>query len=589
MNLQIKSITFSNIMSFGSEPTTVNFENGLTLWNGSNGQGKSSALLDTLSYNLYGKPYRKIKLEELINRKNKGNLKTKCLFAIGDDNYTLVRTKSPDSLKLEKNDIEVDLLSSKKLTQVEIDKILGVSYEIFKQTISIAVSYNKPFLILDAKEKRKTIEQMFGLTEFQKMNKLLSEKSKASKRSFDLLENNIENIESTIKLFKKQVIDLEEQNRNFERLNQEKINKYNKLLVDDKILLLAATTKSEPIIEEIKKLKEKIKSLDKQKYVTAKLKLEKQKNELEWNIKSIGSQISKLRTQTDCPTCKRPFDTEKRMAEINKNDTQKKTDENTVSDLSNKIKILTDNIEIIEEKESTLTITEGKLQNIQLDIKDKQRNIKSYEDQIAELQGAKNEIDVDKIRNQIIEKETELTSSQARKDTEEENIKNYEIIDKILSDEGVRSYIIEKIYPLLNKKISEYLELFEIPIRLVFDRNMEEKIISLEHFRSEISYMSMSEGEKRRIDISVMLSLMEVMKIISNWQCNLLIVDELLDGATDIFGLEQMLMSMKKLSKEKNVNVNIISHRLNENFADMFDKRIRVSKTVNGFSEIKEE
>jgi DNA repair exonuclease SbcCD ATPase subunit len=100
MKLQIESITFSNIMSFGASPTTIDFSSGITLWTGLNGMGKSSALLDTLSFCLYGKPYRKIKIEELINRKNKGNLKTKCLFKIGDDKYSLTRNKEPDKLEL---------------------------------------------------------------------------------------------------------------------------------------------------------------------------------------------------------------------------------------------------------------------------------------------------------------------------------------------------------------------------------------------------------------------------------------------------------------------------------------------------------
>lgn len=589
MKLEIKSITFSNIMSFGSVPTTIKFDQGVTLWRGSNGQGKSSALLDSLSYCLYGKPYRKIKIEELINRKNKSGLKTTCEFNIGEDNYILTRGKSPDKLELLKNGNEVDLLSSKKLTQVEIDKIIGCSYEIFKQTISIAVSYNKPFLASDSISKRKIIEKMFALEQFSSMSKVLQEKNKTSKKALDILENNIQNIESTIRLFNKQIISLEEQNRNFERLNQEKIDKHKMNLSREQSLLQDKLQEEIPFKEDVVKLKEKIIALDKQKYVTAKKKFDTQKNEYDWTIRNISTQITKLQTQTDCPTCKRPFDVDKRTEEINKNTEQKKELEIKSSDLNIKIQQLSENIEIIEDKEKKLVLAESKLQSCQMEIRDKQRNIKSYQDQIVELQSAKNEIDVDKVRNQVLEKEIELVDSKALKEIEEVNVKNFSIVDKILSDEGVRSYIIEKIYPLLNRRISDYLELFEIPIRLVFDRNMEEKIISLEHFRSEISYMSMSEGEKKRIDTAIMLSLIDVMKIISNWDSNLLVVDELLDGATDINGLEQMLLAMKRISKEKNVNVNIISHRLNENFSEMFDKKIKVLKNVHGFSEIKEE
>ena len=571
-------------MSFGAEPTTINFENGLTLWSGANGQGKSSALLDTLSYCLYGKPYRKIKIEELINRKNKNGLKTKCVFAIGDDIYSLLRTKSPDKLELKKNDVDQDLLSSKKLTQQEIDKILGVSYEIFKQTISIAVSYNKPFLILDAKEKRKTIEQMFGLSEFTKMNKVLSEKNKASKRAFDMLGINISNIESTISLFKKQIVDLEEQNKNFERLNKEKIDNAQASLSKEQADLCKSMIDSKPIYEQEIKLQTKIKSLDKNKYTTAKSKLEKQKNDLSWNIKSFSTQIRKLENEKECPVCKKPFDEVSRLKEIQDLSLQKHSSEASLKDIDGKIILLSENIEIIEGKETELVLVQNKIREHKQEIKDKERTIKYLRDQIAELQGAKNEIDIDKVRKQVVGKEAELLSSQTQKAIEETNVRNFAIVDKVLSDEGARSYIIDKIIPVINKKINEYLEMFEVPIRITFDKYMEEKIVSLEHFRQEVSYWSFSEGEKKRIDFSIMIALVETMKIVSNWCSNILILDEIADTSLDNSGFEMILETLKTLANTKQMNINIISHKVDETHKNFFNKCYNISKNSNGFS-----
>lgn len=589
MKLEIRSISFSNIMSFGTSPTTIEFKNGLTLWSGANGQGKSSALLDTLSYCLYGKPYRKIKLDELINRKNKQGLKTKCVFAIDDDIYTLTRTKSPDKLELLKNDVAVDLLSSKKLTQGELDKLLGISYEIFKQTISIAVSYNKPFLVLDSKEKRKTIEQMFGISEFAKMNKVLSEKNKTAKRNHDILENNIENIKSTISLLNKQVIDLEEQNRNFDRITQENIQKHLKQIETEQPLLLEKTIESESIEDQIQKLKEKIKSLCKEKYVSAQIKLQKQSNDQSWNVNSYTKQIQKLKTETVCPICKTPFPEDKRLVEIADKEKLKLDSETIIKDVTIKLETLAHNIELIEEKESKVVQLEYQLRDIKNEIRIKQTSIKNHENQIVELKSAKNEIDVDKIKKQIIQKETELSSNIERKNTEATNIKNYAVVDKVLSDEGARSYIIDKIIPIINTKINEYLTMFEIPVKVVFDKYMEEKIFSLEHFKQEISYFSFSEGEKKRLDFSIMLALVETMKIVSNWFADVFIIDELLDNAVDLEGLEKMIVTLKDISDKKKIGIYIISHRMNDNFAHLFNNRMVVKKNASGFSVIEQD
>jgi DNA repair exonuclease SbcCD ATPase subunit len=590
MELKIKSITFSNIMSFGANPTTINFdENLLSLIQGSNGAGKSSMLLDTLSFCLFGKPYRKIKIDEILNRKNKGNLRTSCSFSIGEDEYILTRNKEPDSLKLQKNGNDLELLSTKKLNQSEIDKILGINYEIFKQVISISVTYNKPFLAMDSKEKRKTIEAMFSLGEFSKMVKVLQEKNRTSKKSYDILENNISNLESTIRLFNKQILNFEEQNRTFQIVKKQKIEKHQKEIEDVKNLLDQTILKENPLKENVEKLKEDLKKFDKNKYTTALNKYQKQLNDEEWNVKTLSSQIRKLETETNCPTCKKPFDSTKRLQEISDKNKSKEESEKLLKDVSEKVEKLKTNIKFIEGKESKLTFNQNVLRDIQSDIRDYQRDIKGHEDAIVEIENSKNDIDIDKIRDQIAEKEKELDVSKNKKDIEESKIKNYRIVESILGDDGVKTYIVNKIVPLLNKHIDFYINLFELPIRITFNSSMDEKIISLNNFGNEVSYYSFSEGEKKRLDCAILFSLIEIMKIISNWKCSVLIVDELFDGATDIHGLEQILIAIKKLSEEKNMNISIISHRLNENFSEFFDRKIKVSKNIHGFSEILEE
>jgi hypothetical protein len=136
-------------------------------------------------------------------------------------------------------------------------------------------------------------------------------------------------------------------------------------------------------------------------------------------------------------------------------------------------------------------------------------------------------------------------------------------------------------------KVNEYIKLFELPVIIHFDELMNEKITNLENLRSEISYYAYSEGEKKRIDMSILLSFISITKIISNWNCNLLIIDELLDSAIDEAGLEKLVGSLKNMSQDsKDLSIYIISHRLQQDYNTQFKKVLNIQKTNNGFSEI---
>ena len=58
MKLELLELTIQNLLSFGNVETVINFRDGLNLITGSNGAGKSSALLDAVSFALFDKPYR---------------------------------------------------------------------------------------------------------------------------------------------------------------------------------------------------------------------------------------------------------------------------------------------------------------------------------------------------------------------------------------------------------------------------------------------------------------------------------------------------------------------------------------------------
>lgn len=162
MYVEFKKLRFKNILSYGNSFTEVDFQKGINLIKAANGSGKST-MLDAMTFCLFGKPYRDIKLAKLVNETNEKDLVTEVEFQIGKDLYKIVRGLKPALFQIFKNNSEIDLLSSKKLNQDEIDKLLGINLRLFKNIVCIAATNNKPFLSLSIGDKRLLMENVFNI------------------------------------------------------------------------------------------------------------------------------------------------------------------------------------------------------------------------------------------------------------------------------------------------------------------------------------------------------------------------------------------------------------------------------------------
>jgi len=158
---------------------------------------------------------------------------------------------------------------------------------------------------------------------------------------------------------------------------------------------------------------------------------------------------------------------------------------------------------------------------------------------------------------------------------------------EILADSGIKSYIFKRIVPVLNKHINEYLAYFDLGVTVTFDEMMDETIKVIGYHGSQVAYSSFSEGEKKRIDMAILLSFIKISKVLAEWNCNLLVVDELLDSSIDDAGLAKLLGSLKNISANKDhQSTLIISHRLQHEFGEFFENVIEIKKAPNGFSDL---
>lgn len=588
MDVKFISLTFKNILSFGAFPTTIKFEHGVNLISGKNGSGKS-AILDALSYCLFGQPYRKIKIKELLNRKNKKDLNVTCEFIVDEkDIFTITRTMNPDSIEILKNNESLELLSSKRLNQEEIDKIIGINYQMFKQVISLAVNYNKPFLSLQLWEKREIIEQIFNIVVFGQMLKYLKKNNVEIKTKNEVNDRTIKFLEENLKSLRKRVSELTEAKNNFQ-INKEKdlqdidnrIKKYlnEKISIDEELENIGINIESSNYDDE------KLKELKKEKDIII-----KKINENEYISKSSNEMIESLNKFTICPWCKTDITPEHKEKEIKRLSLDVKDKQKNIKELKTK--------RIENEKEISrhetwlkeLNENQSKKYNFQEKLQTIEQEITSAEERRNEILNREIDFNLESLVKEFEDKKEEYKILWNETKNIKKKLKNNDIIQSILSESGIKAYFFKKLIPILNTKINEYVKLFELPVIIHFDELMNEKITNLENRRNEISYYAYSEGEKKRIDFSILLAFISITKIISNWNTNLLIIDELLDSAVDEKGLEKLLECLSNLTKDtKNLGIYIISHRLQQDYLTQFKKVLEIEKNINSFSNIKQE
>lgn len=584
MFVDFLELKYKNFLSFGSNLTVIKFEEGFNLITGKNGGGKSGGLLDPLSFCIFGKPYRKIKIRELVNRTNRKKLYTECIFKINDDVFKIVRTQLPDSIELFKNDQPFQLESSKRLIQDEIDKIIGIDYNMFKQIIALAINYNKPFLEMQQNEKREIIESITNV-------KILGEMLKLSKINISSLKTQVDLNKTTIKLFEENLFSTNQRineltlaKQNFDSNKQDDLNKIlqkinNQTIELNKIqtILTNLEKNKKNIIEFKKELKELNKKLNE---------INKEINVDKYKIENSNKSISFLEQNNICEVCNSELTEEHKTKEKNRLNEIINECKNKI-ELNNKIKKdLTkeiDNISLEIENQNKI-ILDIKKYNEQ--IKWLKEEIKNNIERENEIKLRKFDVDLNSLQKEFDKKSDEYLEVFNKNEEKVKELHNYEVVSTILSDNGIKAYFFRKIIPILNSKINEYLKKSGLSIKFEINEFLEDKIFCLDSRGQEISYFSNSEGEKKRIDISIMLAFIDITKIICNWDCSLLIMDEIFDSKLDEDGLDFIILSIKNLISNNNkLKVFVISHILKD--FEVFDRHYRVSK-ASGFSRIEQ-
>jgi DNA repair exonuclease SbcCD ATPase subunit len=238
MSLTLKNITLRNFLSIGAVTQAVNFDSKeLTLILGENldlggdgarnGTGKTT-LIQGLTYALFGSPINQIRKDNLINRTNgKGMMVTLEFNANGID-YKIERGRRPNTLKFYVNsnlqETTDDAQGENKETQVEIEKSIGMTSDMFKHIVALN-TYSAPFLSLPGGDQRKIIEQLLGITLLSEKADLIKDKIRINKETIQQEEFKVKAVEEANKRVQEQIDALKRRQNLWQKQHDEALSK----------------------------------------------------------------------------------------------------------------------------------------------------------------------------------------------------------------------------------------------------------------------------------------------------------------------------------------------------------------------------
>ena len=565
--IRFKNVRWKNFLSTGNQWTQIEFEkNDTTLIIGANGSGKST-VLDALTFVLFNKPFRKINKPQLVNTTNEKDCKVEIEFDVGTRQYKVIRGIKPSVFEIWVDDkmMNQDAATADQQKYLE-NNILKLNYKSFTQIVILGSAGFTPFMQLSAQNRRDVIEDLLDIRIFSSMNSIIKDKIRQNREEVKLFSLKKDNLSDKVDMQKGFINHLESE------ANQEIINKTTKINEFKlNITQISDHTKTLTRVENSQRSKMEELSFDKAKIK----KLGGLRGKITQKVSTLTKELEFFESNTVCPTCTQSIEDEFRLNKIA--DAQSKEVE-----LTQGLKDLEKAIKEEEERESQWIALSKEVSQLSHDISQNNTRISGIQQQIGDLGD-----EVQRITDQLQNRNTEhekLNALQEQLNTvydqlveRKEDSQYKEFVYSLLKDGGVKSKIIKKYLPLINKQVNKYLQMMDFYINFTLDEEFNEKVQSPIH--EDFSYASFSEGEKMRIDLALLFTWREVAAFKNSTNTNLLIMDEVFDSSLDGFGTYEFLKIIRYVIK--GANTFIISHK--DGLQDKFDNVIQFEK-VKGFS-----
>ena len=568
--IHFKKVRYKNLLSSGNRFTTFELDrSNTTLIVGDNGAGKST-LLDALCFGLYGKGFRNLKKDLLINSINQKELVVEIEFSIGKRDYKVVRGAKPNKFELYSNGKMVNQDATMKDYQEHLEKnILKMSYRSFTQGAILGSANFTPFMQLRAVERRKLVEDLLDISIFSTMQDML--KKKVSQHNLEVKETSHE-----IDLLHERISGLNDQVNALQKNREAKIKKYESTVNETQNninkILGEVDEKTQNVVEKKRSIKSKDSTESRLKQATD---LERQ---LETARKKAIADVKFYEENDDCPVCKQGLDHDHKEKCIKEREDKAEEITQALNDIDKTISECHDEIQRINVIQSEIDEIQREIGLLQTEVVSNQKYIKKLQGEIEDLQ---NEVVGDSdVHDRLTTSETDLDILEKKQETQTERQHYFELATMLLRDQGVRQRIIKQYVPIMNKMINKYLANLEFYVGFELNEAFEETIKS--RFRDVFKYDNFSQGEKMRIDLALLFTWRAVARLKNSVNTNILILDEVFDSSLDSQGTDDFLKLLNTLNEK--TNAFIISHK-GDQLYDKFEEVIRFEKHKN-FSRI---
>ena len=562
-----EEIKWKNFLSTGNSFTEVKIDDAPShLILGSNGAGKST-LLDALCFVLFNKPFRKIIRRQLINSINERECLVEIKFYIGSVKYKIIRGIKPNVFEIYRNGQLLDQDAANKDYQAYLEKsILKFNFKSFTQVVILGSSTFVPFMQLTAPNRREVIEDLLDIQIFSRMNLLLKDRVKDIKDNQKECEHLMQIAEQQVAMQKNTIDNMEKMNDDYMKRLHDQFDENEKRIAE-----LSAEVESKKI--SIEEYGLKVNSMpDNQKMHEE---LRDMRAKIKSNLKRAQKEVAFYKTNDECPTCtqKLPAKLKKKNVESAEGKVEKMT--SGLDDITVKIN---DCFQTIKQQKETC----DKITTVQTEILGHQRETESLliksKKILTDTEAEAPDVKKEKTKLSDFVKNHKKTAKDCAKVNHEAD--NLKTVSSLLRDGGIKSRIIAKFIPIINQRINKYLQSMDFFVNFTLDEEFNEIIKS--RFRDEFSYASFSEGEKQKIDLSLLFTWRDIAKMKNSAATNLLILDEVFDSSLDSASTEELFKILRGLDSKTNFFV--ISHK-GDILLDKFDTTLRFEK-VNDFSKV---